>query len=56
MQNEESIICINEIKIDHVMEERKNLSLQTKISRISRVCEEIDEEKLNTFWSNCKFN
>jgi hypothetical protein len=56
MQNEEPIICINEIKIDQVMEERKNQSLQTKISRISRVCEKTNEEKQNTFWNNCKFN
>jgi hypothetical protein len=38
------------------MEERKNPSLQIRINRFSRVCEETDEDKLNTFWNNCKFN
>ncbi len=46
MQNEEPIIWINdETKVDQIMEERENPSLQTKISRISRVCEETNEEK-----------
>jgi hypothetical protein len=46
MQNEEPIIWINdETKVDQITEERENPSLQTKISRISRVCEETNEEK-----------
>jgi hypothetical protein len=46
MQNEEPIIWINdETKVDQIMEERENPSLQTKISRISRVCEETNEQK-----------
>jgi len=45
MQNEEPIIRINdETKVDQIMEERENPSLQTKISRISKVCEETNEE------------
>jgi hypothetical protein len=47
MQNEEYIICRNdETKVDQVMEERENPSLQIEISRILKVCEEIDEEKI----------
>ncbi len=43
MKNEKHIICINdEIEVDQVMEERENPSLQTKISIVSREC---DEEK-----------
>jgi hypothetical protein len=38
MQNEKHIICINdETKVDKVMEEKENPSLQTKVSRVSRV-------------------
>jgi len=44
MQNEEYIIFRNdEIEVDQVMEERGNPSLQTEISRISKVFKEIDE-------------
>jgi hypothetical protein len=46
LQNEEPIIRINdETKVDQIMEERENPSLQTKISKVSRVCEKTDEEK-----------
>jgi hypothetical protein len=46
MQNEKLIIRINdETKINQIMEERENPSLHTKISKVSRVREEIDEEK-----------
>jgi hypothetical protein len=46
MQNEKPIIWINdETKVDQIMEERENLSLHTKISKVSRVCEETNEEK-----------
>jgi hypothetical protein len=45
MQNEEPIIQINDkTKVDQIMEEREN-PMQTKINRVSRVCEEIDEKK-----------
>jgi hypothetical protein len=45
MQNEKSIIQINdETKADQIMEEWENPSLQTKIIRISRVCEKTNEE------------
>jgi hypothetical protein len=47
MQNEEYIICRNdETKVDQVMEERENPSLQTEINRNLKVCEEIDEEQI----------
>jgi hypothetical protein len=39
MQNEGPIICINETKVDQVMEERENPSFQTKIGKVSRVSE-----------------
>jgi hypothetical protein len=45
MQNEKPIIQINdETKADQIMEEWENPSLQTKIIRISRVCEKTNEE------------
>jgi hypothetical protein len=38
MQIEEYIICINdEIKVNQEREERKNSSLQTKVSRVLKV-------------------
>jgi hypothetical protein len=49
MQNEKHIICINyETKVDQVMKEKENPSLQTKVSRVSKVI----KKRLNTF---CKF-
>jgi hypothetical protein len=44
MQIEKHIICINgEIEVNQVMEERENLSLHIKVSRVSR---KFDEHKI----------
>ncbi len=41
MQIEKYIICMNyEIEVNQVREERENPSLQTKVSRMSRKCDE----------------
>jgi predicted acetyltransferase len=56
MQNEEYIICRNdETKVDQVMEERENPSLQTEISRNLKVCEKIDEEKIKHILEQLQF-
>jgi hypothetical protein len=45
-QNEKPIIHINyEIEVDQIMEEKEFPSLQIEISKVSRLCEETDEEK-----------
>jgi len=45
-KNEKPIIHINyEIEVDQVMEGKENPSLQIEISRVSRLCEETNEEK-----------
>ncbi len=46
-QNEKPIIHINyEIEVDQIMEEKEFPSLQIEISKVSRLCEETDEEKI----------
>jgi hypothetical protein len=39
MQNEGPIICVNKTKVNQVMEERENPSVQTEIGKVSRVSE-----------------
>jgi hypothetical protein len=56
MQNEEYITCRNdETKVDQVMEERENPSLQTEINIISKVFEEIDEKNIKHILEQLQF-
>jgi len=45
MQNEKPVIFINETKVDQIMEERKNPSLQIEISKVLGVKQETNENK-----------
>ncbi len=56
MQNDNIIIHINyDIEVDQIMEEKENPSLQTKISRVSRLCEKVDEENTKHILEQYKF-